>query len=329
MPCYTPFTAYRSREGKNKSGKHPIVFNRKNGIPGSELEVACGMCAGCRLEKSRMWAMRCMHEAKLHQHNQFLTITYNDENIPSHGTLFKPDLQRFWKRLRRRGHDVRYYACGEYGDTTDRPHYHAIAFNLRLDDKAYLKTDNGNKIYTSAWLDRVWSHGHVYIGTVSFESCAYVARYVMKKVIGLEKQSYGKKLRTDPGTGLPYISQLPYERCDTKSGEVYEVEPEFQAMSRNPGIGRRFYEKYKTDMYRPGVDGQCITRGGMSSKPPAYYELAYESESEENVKHVETIKERRVEYHEAQGEENSEARRAVKNKIMWNRANKALPRKQH
>ena len=96
MTCYHPITGYRSREGRNpETGAWSIVFNPKKGYTDMPVLVPCGQCIGCRLEKSRQWAIRCVHEATLHQKNCFVTLTYNPQNLPSNGSLDKRALTLF------------------------------------------------------------------------------------------------------------------------------------------------------------------------------------------------------------------------------------------
>lgn len=290
-----------------------MVFNRTNALPGKENEIplACGQCTGCRLEHSRRWAIRCMHEAKMHEHNYFLTNTYNEQNIPHHHTLNKEHLQKFWKRLRDRRPKLRYYACGEYGELTERPHYHAIVFGLNITDKKHYCTNNGNKIYTSETIDKIWGKGYVYIGDVTFESCAYVSRYVLKKW----------KARSE------YELKKHYERVDGDTGEVYHIIPEYVTMSQ--GIGADFYKKFKADMYRPGMDGTVNIRGGITCQTPSYYDNKFEKESIANFNQLENIKTKRREHHERRVEDNTPTRLKTKENIAHNRATRQLPRKNH
>lgn len=182
-----------------------------------------------------------MHEASLYPDNVFLTLTYSPEKLPSSGSLVLEHWQKFMKRLKRRCGDrsIRFYMCGEYGETNGRPHYHAILFNFDFKDKEYLKsTEQGHHIYTSDFLDRVWSHGDCYIGSVTFESAAYCGRYVMKKLTGAREAEYGELL------------------------------PEFQTFSRNPGVGAPWLAKFKTDIFP--VD-YCIVNG-KKVRVPGYYD---------------------------------------------------------
>ena len=214
MVCYHPITAYQLHQCKS-NGKKAIVF----GVPDSRygydvINLPCGQCIGCRLERSRQWATRCVHEASLHERNCFLTLTYDDEHIrwsPFTGeqTLYKRDLQLFMKRLRKYVEPikVRFFACGEYGDSSNRPHYHVILFGYDFPDKRLYKLgNNGYPYYISDLLNKLWTHGYCMLAAVSFDSCAYVARYVTKKLTGEAGKS-------------------KYEG----------IQPEFVNMSRRPG----------------------------------------------------------------------------------------------
>lgn len=310
MPCNKPYTVYKSRHKKTKRGKPAIEFNKKDGVPGTEFQVKCGSCYGCRLEHSRTWAFRNMHEAQMHDHNQFITFTYNDDNLPHHQSLHKPDLQKFFKRLRK-SKNIRYYACGEYGDKNDRPHYHAIIFGLELTDLVYHKTENNFKLFTSKTIAKLWKHGAHYIGeSVTFESCAYVSRYIMKKW----------KARS------AYELEKHYERIDKATGLVRNLLPEFQTMSRRPGIGFSYYKKFASDIYQIGTDGKVISRGNISCKSPTYYDYLFEQESTETQKRLDTIKEIRRQKAEDRAEENTPARLKTKEHIAQIRATKQLPR---
>src|SRR3954449_8205389 len=118
MPCYCPQSAYRTSSGG-------VTFCRSGSLSGEKFSLPCGQCIGCRLERSRQWAMRCVHENKMHPRSSFVTLTYDDKNIPPAGSLSKRDFQLFMKRLRKsQSNPLRFFACGEYGETTHRPHYH-------------------------------------------------------------------------------------------------------------------------------------------------------------------------------------------------------------
>ena len=165
MVCFHPIEGYRAPNGQ-------VVFAKRHGWSDLKVQISCGQCGGCRLEYSRQWAMRILHESSLYQDNVFLTLTYRDEDLPPHDSLDLRDWQLFMKRLKKRhgGRKIRFFHCGEYGETTHRPHYHAILFNFDFEDKKFLKqTETGNYLYTSDKLDGIWQKGDCYIGSVTFE----------------------------------------------------------------------------------------------------------------------------------------------------------------
>lgn len=185
MPCFKPLDAWRPRESTG-SKKLIFLYNPKTCESTTPIQVPCGQCVGCRLERSRQWAIRCVHESKLHKDNCFITLTYNDANLPSDKSLHYYDFQCFMKRLRKQypGSKIRYYMCGEYGENFGRPHFHACIFGFNFDDLKLWKVQNKQKLYRSKKLEKLWDKGHSSVGTVTFESAAYVARYIMKKVTG-------------------------------------------------------------------------------------------------------------------------------------------------
>ena len=183
MPCYRPLTGYRARDVA-ASGRRPIVFNVADGYADMEVKLPCGQCIGCKLEHSRQWAMRCVHEASLYDANSYITLTYDDDSLPRHRSVDVYIAQLFLKRFRKRYGKARYFLAGEYGDKFERPHYHAILFDHKFEDQKFFKMHNGNKLYRSASLEDLWKGGYSTIGGVTFESAAYVARYCVKKVTG-------------------------------------------------------------------------------------------------------------------------------------------------
>lgn len=201
-----------------------------------------------------------MHEAQMHDHNQFLTLTYSDDALID-GALRVRDYQLFMKRLRKaHGAPVRYYHCGEYGDTYLRPHYHACVFGLEVNDRKLYTRHNGNNIYTSASLERIWGHGFVTLGNLTFQSAAYTARYVMKKLLG--------------GTEDDYREQ--YMRFDELG--PYWVPPEYTTMSN--GIGEEWLNKYKGEFEHDDT----IIMNGVPMRPPKFYDRKLEELHMEKVK---------------------------------------------
>ena len=238
--------------GRSESGR---FFN--NSL--ATLQIPCGQCAECRLKRSREWAVRCMHEASLHSHNCFLTLTYSDESLLSPSLKYK-DFQDFMKRLRKHypNDKIGFFACGEYGETNPktnvidgglyRPHFHALLFNFNFPDRVPCRMLGQADLEKSVIADKLWRHGAVKIGKVEFESAAYVARYAMKKITGdLAKAHYTLILDT---------------------GEVIEREPEMLHMSKRPAIGRRWFEKYGKQVY----SHDAVVCRGVEMQPPRYYD---------------------------------------------------------
>jgi hypothetical protein len=278
VPCYYPMIAIEAVSPV--TGKKKVKITGKTAhkatIAGVEdyrakghILLPCGRCIGCRLERSRQWAVRCVHEAQLHEKNCFLTLTYRNEDLPHDGSIKKRDLQLFFKRLRKRcGSDkVRYFACGEYGSKTFRPHYHAIIFGIDFPDKKLLYYDKENDvvhlrgtfykkifrrpkynhtIFTSKTLEKIWPYGFSTVGSLTFESAAYTARYQLKKIYGDMAEDHYKG-RT----------------------------PEFALMSRRPGIGHDWLKKFNNDVYPKDF----FTLNGRKMSPPRYYDKILEKEN--------------------------------------------------
>lgn len=185
MACYSPVTGYRAKQPNPITKKRSVVFNTRDGVQDETVTFACGQCIGCRLERSRQWAIRCVHEASQHERNCFVTLTYDDKHLPADRSLKLRHFQNFMKKLRKKyGAGIRFFHCGEYGEKFRRPHYHALIFNHDFDDKILWSKNRGSPLYISESLDSLWEFGFATIGDVTFESAAYVARYITKKVNG-------------------------------------------------------------------------------------------------------------------------------------------------
>lgn len=263
MGCEFPVKGYRSAE-KGPSGKLLITFNPLKAINSQTwLQMPCNNCMGCRLERARQWAVRMRHESKLYDDNCFITLTYDNENVPEDFSVKLHHWQLFMKRLRKSlPQRIRFFACGEYGDENLRPHYHAIIFNHDFKDKK-LHSYNKQKqpIYTSENLLSIWQMGHVTTQDVTFKSCSYVARYVTKKINGPSGPDH-------------------YSRVSPVDGKLYNVKPEFAVMSRRPGIGARYVEQFKSDFYPSGY----LIVDGRKHSPPQYYINQLSEEEKESLK---------------------------------------------
>lgn len=278
MTCFSPIAGYRSRTAA-KNGGFGIVF-KKTLSNGQNVEIACGYCIGCRLDKRKEWAIRCVHEAQLHNDNCFITLTYNDENLPSDHSLDKTHFQKFIKRLRKNNsHKIRYYMCGEYGEEQDleikkinplgRPHYHAILFGHDFQDKQLATFGPGNTLYISEELEKTWGKGFCTIGEMTYDSAGYCAHYTMKKIHGDNAEKH-------------------YQKVNLTTGETHQLTPEYATMSRRPGIGHAWYNKYKTDLY---PDDECIING-TKMKPPRYYAKKLQIEEPATYEQIKQLRKR-------------------------------------
>ena len=246
MACYAPMQALQ--DGPSGAGRLWPPKGTAN------LEIPCGRCIGCRTDKATEWASRCTHEASLWASNHFVTLTYDDEHLPANGHLQARDLQLFIKRLRKYVSSsteldrdprvsVRYFACGEYGETTERPHYHGLFFNLGLTDLVRVggRPGPGGRspaLYESAALRELWPSGSNRIGEATPAAAAYIAQY------NLKKQGAGGHDR-----------------------DGVERPPPFLRMSLKPAIGHDWLKRYQTDLQH----GYLVTSDGRQKRIPRYY----------------------------------------------------------
>lgn len=195
--------------------------------------------------------MRCMHESQLYEENSFVTLTFDDEHLPEDYSVHIRTFQLFMKKLRKHYEPkkIRFYGCGEYGPQTLRPHYHSLLFNLDFHDKQQFKKNHqGDIIYTSPTLSKIWGYGFATTTSVSYQTAQYCAHYVMKKIGG--ERALTHYLRTHPVSGL-----------------TVKVEPEFSLQSMRPGIGSGWYDKYKNDCF----PSDFLIVDGKEHRVPAYY----------------------------------------------------------
>lgn len=289
MPCYHPKRGWPA-QAVNKSGKRSITFSEGGGF-GSPLELPCGKCIGCRLERARQWSARIMHEAQFEDATCFLTLTYSPEHLPADGSLNLRHLQLFHKRLRihfaradraagLRPRRLRFFACGEYGDNLQRPHYHSILFGEAFlgDRKPWKKGARGDQIYVSDTLKKLWGLGDCYIGSVSLQSAGYVARYTVKKVSGDMADAHYKGLK-----------------------------PEFMVCSK--GIGRRWFESFSHETYRDDF----VVHKGQKMPTPRYYDKLYAATYGEDA--LKRIKEKRIASAELRAWNSTPDRLAVREEV--------------
>jgi hypothetical protein len=299
VSCFHPLEARRF-----PGGSISILGPLGSDIPpfkrlGSELLILpCGKCDYCLMERSRQWAVRCIHEAQMHKHNCFLTLTYSEEYLPSDFSLDYCHFQLFMKRLRRYFKvPVRFYMCGEYGEKTHRPHYHACIFGIDFSDKVFWKmTAAGHPIYRSALLESLWKYGHSSIGELTFETAAYTARYLLKKVNGDKANEH-------------------YKAIEVTTGEIYQRKPEFTHMSLKPGIGANWFGKFQCDVF---PHDRVIVRG-VRTKPPRYYDKLLDRVDPELLV---DLKEDRIEEALKRSADNTQDRLNVKEKVFQARTSR-------
>lgn len=233
------------------------------------FNIPCGKCIGCRLDYSRTWANRLMCELLYHDPDNcwFVTLTYNNENVPVNNyvdsetgelkeslSLRKRDVQLFHKILRNsyKGWKLKFFLSGEYGEETKRPHYHSIYFDLPLDFTKldiWSVTSQGYTLYKCRELEEIWNRGNVIVSQVSWQTCAYTARYVTKKLNGNAAEFY----------------------------ELFNLEPEFALMSRRPGLGRKYLEDHPeaafNEIILPTEEGKRVFM------PPRYFKEIYKKDN--------------------------------------------------
>lgn len=254
---------------------------------GRPRQIPCGKCIDCRLEKSRQWAVRMIHESSMHENNCFITLTYNNRHLPKNGSVNKRHLQNFMKYLRKQhGDGIRFYACAEYGDKKQRPHYHICLFSFDFPDKKIIfekspkvwnnsyKAKDHYKLYTSKTLSDLWRKGFCTLGELTMETAAYTARYVVKKITG-EKAKEHYKGKT----------------------------PEFALMSRRPGIGKIWFDEYTTDVYPKDF----FTINGVKHRPPRYYDSLLEKKDKKLLNKLKEDREKKI-------REDTSRRRSIKEK---------------
>jgi hypothetical protein len=249
---------YRGK--KNENGKRPVVFNRSQadyaGYSGKvEINVPCGKCTGCRADKALSWAIRCANEASLHAQNSFITITYDDDNLPVDGKISREVLRNFMNEIRSHNKQIKYYACGEYGSKTHRPHYHACIFGTdfrggheyRIDDQLYGITE----------IDKTWNQGKVSIAEFTMATACYVAGYVGKKS-GINEDESFQIMSVRPGIGYDWLKKYWPDVLATHSvvieGREYPVPPQYI----------KWCEKFQEDKLAPVRNSRRERFDGMT-----------------------------------------------------------------
>lgn len=293
MSCYSPIQAYKAKNATNDNGKQVIIFQDMQGSKNFEsIQLPCGKCIGCRMDYSRMWMARITKEASLYANNCFLTLTYNEENLPIKDVinketgelitghpLVKEHLQKFIKRLRRnyeyhkKHTGIRFYACGEYGGRSMRPHYHLALFNIDTttwgDIKQIGNNKQGDALFTSERIEKIWGKGFITIGDLTPQSAAYIARYMLKKQKGDGKAWY-------------------YESRG--------IVTEYTSMSVKPGISAIWYEQNKDKYWlQDKIIVPQRNKAPATVKTPQYFDKLLEKEDPEKLKNIKESRQRRGE----------------------------------
>jgi hypothetical protein len=248
------------------------------------IELKCGQCQECRMQQASQWSVRLTNELKTFPDAIFLTLTYDEDHLPLNNSLNPEHLRQFMKNLRYKykgiksivmpngdtQYPIRFWGCGEYGSKSGRAHYHLILFNIKIWDKEPDQkqpiSHSGEKQYFSETLQKIWGKGRISFGSVTPESCNYVARYTLKKVNGANKEEH-------------YSRVIIEESIDPETGELTFVEstvsiqPEFSAQTTQPGIGYFYYQQYKNDILSGDFIVQRNKKGAMNKlHVPRYYD---------------------------------------------------------
>ena len=301
MGCTRPLHGFRSVDGSIRPKESQSTLYAQT--------VPCGRCMDCRLSAARAWAIRCIHEAQMHEDNSFLTLTYDQEHLPEDGSLQLEHFQKFMHDLRQAIYPklIRFFHCGEYGKLQlgdeqflGRPHYHALIFGHSFREDRYAwKQRRGNQTFRSPQLEKLWPRGFSEIGEVTLQSAGYVARYITKKVTGEDEGAH-------------------YWSAPDPNGETWPVKPEYVTMSRRPGIGFPWFKRYWRDLY----PSDFVVIEGKKWPVPRYYDKLLEQLEPEVWQEVQRQRWKREA--EKPLEETFQDRLRVKEEVTEHRAGRLL-----
>jgi len=289
MPCFHPRTVWRTPGLLTKNGKPRILFKKpasafpvyfeqmlktchpsnlrklkrelkryQSKFPVEEFQIpGCKpKCIGCQEIYSKSWAVRAWHESMRHEENCFITLTFNDKFVPRQ--LEHRIWQLFMKRLRKAiSQPVSFFMAGEYGSINFRPHFHACIFGFNFPDRVLWSVRDNVRLDVSNMLSKLWSDpdsgeslGFSSVGDVTFESAAYIARYVAKKVQRTAAQLDGRK-------------------------------PEYSKCSLKRPIGKDWFNAFKSSVF---PDDSVTLQDGSKCKPPRYYDVLLDRETPDLLK---------------------------------------------
>lgn len=248
--------------------------------------IPCGKCIGCRLDYSREWANRGFLEALCWKQNYFVTLTYNDEHLKMireelsadefYATVDQKDMKRFMhdlrQKMKRDKHQedgIRFMGCAEYGDQGLRPHMHIILFNCKLPLESFYKPRilNDNTYYQNHIIEACWKKGLSNISEATWNTIAYTARYITKKIKGKDAQAIYDSLG---------------------------VEAEFLRTSRMPGIGKPYYDKHWEKIYKYDQIQVHNLNGTITCQPPKYFDELYKKDHPKEFRKIQEKRERRA-----------------------------------
>lgn len=289
MPCYNPTRVIMDGDKRiqwNQDWRNARYFSGQ-----TQINIPCRDCIGCRQAGAREWSIRCFHEAQCHTvawrdadtrittkipNSCVLTMTYNQEHLPSDGLLDHSEFQRFMKRLRNKlvsdhkliklknAPPIKFFMAGEYGGLTHRPHFHCILFGYHPNDMYPVRIGNQN-LQMSHEVTDLWSKpptpghpstpiGNVFVDTFSFAGAAYVAGYIAKKMV--------------PGEG--HFGPTQWTQDDLGNLILKPISPEYRRMSNRPGLGHQWISRWE-NMQRTYSD-DVIRIGEWKFHPPKYYD---------------------------------------------------------
>lgn len=312
MACYSPFIRIEdlTQWNKAKDGHkyHPAKIIKKDDLNDLEMLkkydnamhykktiIPCQKCIGCRLDYAKDWANRTYLESTLYKHNYFITLTYDEEHLEYNEELIDQDgrswtdngnflptiktetFETFLNTLRkifeREYHHkgIRFIGCGEYGEESARPHYHLILLNCPFPAETFFepRIKNNNVYYRNTILERAWKKGISNICEANWQTMSYTARYITKKVNGEAE------------------IELYYANGIIK---------EFFRQSRDPGIGKPYYDLHKEKIYESDSILISNKKGVHREKPPLYFDKLFEQENPEKWKEIKRKREQAAEY---------------------------------
>ena len=296
MACSKPLSGYRC-SNNGWSGKPQTDYDKITQI--TNMQIPCGQCYSCRMQRSGIWTTRLVHENTMHKQSCFITLTYSPENMPLDYSLDLSHFQQFLKRLRERiayyqkkynlpSKLIKFYHCGEYGSENKRPHYHALIFGFDFNDKTLHSQTRGIPLYRSPLLEDLWDFGFSTTGEVTPQSAGYCARYIMKKQLGRNAEAY-------------------YTTYSDLHGRDIQLKPEYTSMSN--GIGKQWYEKYKSEVFPAD---NVLVNGKLAVVPP-YYSKIFQREDPEGYEKMKTA---RLEKMELLAPDNTPKRLKVKEQCL-------------